>query len=51
MSGARVKPEDPMWADGDRHVPCDYAPNDEAHDGGSKGDWLGRPSRRAHGWG
>lgn len=36
-----------VWTDGDRHIPCDYALYDKAHDGFTKNDWFGQLLRTA----
>jgi putative transposase len=36
-----------VWTDGDRHVPCDYAIYDKAHDGFSKNDLFAQQLRTA----
>jgi len=36
-----------LWTDGDRHVPCDYALYDKAHDGHSKNDLFAQQLRTA----
>jgi hypothetical protein len=37
-----------LWADGDRHAPCDYRIYDRPHDGLTKDDLFARLLRQAH---